>query len=167
MKVAIYSRVSTDKQSHDSQMIELRDYCTRRGWDQVTEYTDQISGGSFSRGGLATMMKEVRRGRLDTLICFKLDRLGRSLGHLVQLIGELTTNKVALICPGQGIDTSDSNPVNQLQLHILGAIAEFERSIIRDRVQAGLKAAKSRGVKLWSTTIILPHRRQLEFTSWV
>jgi DNA invertase Pin-like site-specific DNA recombinase len=148
LKVAIYSRVSTDKQTHDSQLNELRDHCQRRGWDRIVEHTDTISGSKFSRQGLDSLMADVRRGRVDVVLCFKLDRLGRSLPHLAQIIGELTASRVALVCPSQGIDTSGMNPAAQLQLNILMAVAEFERSIIRERVNAGLKAAKARGTKL-------------------
>src|SRR6185436_5151816 len=147
-KVAIYTRVSTDKQTHDSQLNELREYCQRRGWPNVTEYADIISGAKFSRQGLDRLMTEVRRGRLDVIVCFKLDRLGRSLAHLAQIVAELTAHRVALVCPSQGIDTSSHNPASQLQLNILMAIAEFERSVIRERVAAGLRAAKANGTKL-------------------
>lgn len=157
MNIAIYSRVSTDKQSHDSQLNELRDYCQRRSWRNVTEYADVISGAKFSRQGLDKLMAEVRRGRVNVLLCFKLDRLGRSLAHLAQIVSELTTQGVALVCPSQGIDTSGSNPASQLQLNILMAIAEFERAIIRDRVNAGLRAARAKGVKLGRPVTLSEH----------
>jgi DNA invertase Pin-like site-specific DNA recombinase len=82
------------------------------------------------------------------IVCFKLDRLGRSLAHLAQIVGEFAAHRVALVCPSQGIDTSGMNPASQLQLNILMAIAEFERSIIQERVAAGLPAAKANGIKL-------------------
>jgi DNA invertase Pin-like site-specific DNA recombinase len=148
MKAAIYARVSTDKQTHDSQLNELREYCARRNWTNVSEFCDTISGSKFSREGLDRLMTEVRRSKVDVVICFKLDRLGRSLPHLAQIVGELTSHRVALVCPSQGIDTSGLNPTSQLQLNILMAIAEFERSIIQERVSAGLRAAKAKGVKL-------------------
>jgi putative DNA-invertase from lambdoid prophage Rac len=148
MKAAIYARVSTDKQTHDSQLNELREYCVRRNWTNVTEFCDTISGSKFSREGLDRLMTEVRRSKVDVVICFKLDRLGRSLPHLAQIVGELTSHRVALVCPSQGIDTSGMNPASQLQLNILMAIAEFERSIIQERVSAGLRAAKAKGVRL-------------------
>jgi len=157
MKVAIYTRVSTDNQTHDSQLNELRDYCQRRGWAGAAQYADVISGAKFSRQGLDKLMTEVRRGRLDVIVCFKLDRLGRSLPHLAQIVGELTEHRVALVCPSQGIDTSSQNPASQLQLNILMAIAEFERSIIRERVTAGLKAAKANGTKLGRPKTISRH----------
>ena len=75
--------------------------------------------------------------------------LGRSLSHLAQLIDEFSAHKVALVVPAQGIDTSEGNPAGELQLHILCAVAEFEREIIRERVNAGLAAAKKKGVSVW------------------
>src|SRR5262245_49492148 len=113
MKVAIYTRVSTDKQTNDSQLNELREYCQRRGWNRLTEYADVISGSKLSRQGLDKLMADVRRGKLDVIVCFKLDRLGRSLAHLAQIVGELTSHRVALVCPSQGIDTSGQNPASQ------------------------------------------------------
>lgn len=158
MKISIYTRVSTDKQTHDSQLNELREYCQRRGWTNVTEYSDVISGAKFSRQGLDRLMADVRRAKLDVVVCFKLDRLGRSLAHLAQIVGELTAHRVALVCPSQGIDTSGMNPASQLQLNILMAIAEFERSIIQERVAAGLKAARAKGTKLGRPTKLARHQ---------
>jgi putative DNA-invertase from lambdoid prophage Rac len=148
MRVVIYSRVSRDKQSTDSQTVELRSYCERRGWTEVRGYSDRVSGAKFSREGLDALMREIRKGRVDVVVAAKLDRLGRSLPHLAQLISEMTAHRVALVIPTQGIDTSASNPAAQLQLNILCAVAEFEREIIRERVNAGLKAARARGAKL-------------------
>ena len=85
MKAAIYARVSTDKQTHDSQLNELREYCARRNWTHVAEYCDTISGSKFSREALDRLMADVRRSRVDVVICFKLDRLGRSPPHLAQM----------------------------------------------------------------------------------
>lgn len=159
MKIAIYTRVSTDKQTDDSQLNELRDYSQRRGWRNVAEYRDVISGAKFTRNGLDKLLAEARRGRISVVVCFKLDRLGRSLPHLAQIVGEFTSHRVALVCPSQGIDTTSLNPASQLQLNILMAIAEFERSIIQERVAAGLKAARARGVKLGRPDTLERHRR--------
>jgi DNA invertase Pin-like site-specific DNA recombinase len=158
MNIALYLRVSTDRQSTDSQAVELRDYCARRGWSDTVEYSDTSSGAKFSRAGLETMMKDVRRHRIHTVVAFKLDRLGRSLPHLAQLIGEMTTHGTALVIPGQNIDTSASNPAGRLQMHVLMAVAEFEREIIRERVNAGLRAAKARGVRLGRPSSLEKHR---------
>jgi len=159
LKVALYTRISTDQQRHDSQLNELREYCQRRNWQNVTEYCDTISGSKFSREGLDRLMTDVRRGKLDVIICFKLDRLGRSMAHLAQIVGELTSHRVALVCPSQGIDTSGLNPASQLQLNILMAIAEFERSIIQERVTSGLRAAKAKGVKLGRPATLDQHEQ--------
>jgi putative DNA-invertase from lambdoid prophage Rac len=148
MKIVLYLRVSTDRQTTDSQAIELREYCTRRKWGIAKEYSDTSSGAKFSRVGLDALMRDVRHNRVDVVVAYKLDRLGRSLPHLAQLIAELTAHQVALVIPQQGIDTSASNPAAQLQLNILCAVAEFEREIIRERVNAGLKAARARGSRL-------------------
>jgi len=148
MKIAIYLRVSTDRQTTHSQAFELRDYCSRRGWTDLVEYSDTSSGAKFTRKGLDALMREVRKGRIDGIVAYKLDRLGRSLAHLAQLISEMTSHRVALIIPAQGIDTSASNPASQLQLNILMAVAEFEREIIRERVNSGLRAARARGAQL-------------------
>ena len=147
VRVVIYSRVSTDRQLHDSQLQEVRAYCDHRDWKDAEEFSDTASGAKTNRSGLDALMALVRRGRVDVIVCFKLDRLGRSLAHLAQLIGELQANRVALVCTSQGIDTSATNPAAQLQLNILCAVAEFEREIIRERVNAGLKAARARGAR--------------------
>jgi putative DNA-invertase from lambdoid prophage Rac len=157
VRIAIYLRVSTDRQNTDSQALELREYCARRGWTNVTEYSDTASGAKFSRQGLDALMRNIRRHRIDAVVAYKLDRLGRSLPHLAQLIGEMTANRVALVIPQQGIDTSASNPASQLQLNILAAVAEFEREIIRERVNAGLRAARARGKRLGRPSTLEQH----------
>lgn len=146
-RVAVYLRVSTDQQIHDSQERELKDYCGHRGWKNVEWHRDTASGAKQDREGLNDLMQKVRRGRIDIVLAFKLDRLARSLGHMAQIIAELQTHRVALVCPSQGIDTSNNNPAAHLQLNILAAVAEFEKELITERVNAGLAAARNRGVK--------------------
>jgi DNA invertase Pin-like site-specific DNA recombinase len=147
-RIAVYGRVSTDGQSHASQLREVSAYVRRR-WPKakITEYLDKASGARFSRRGLDDLMTHVRQGRVDVLVVYKLDRLGRSLQHLAQLIGEFEAHGTALVATSQGIDTSESNPAGRLQMHVLAAVAEFERSVIRERINAGLAAARERGVK--------------------
>jgi DNA invertase Pin-like site-specific DNA recombinase len=148
-QIAIYGRVSTDAQSHASQLREVRGYVRRR-WPkaEVVEYLDKASGAKFSRQGLDALMANVRKGCVDVLAVYKLDRLGRSLQHLAQLLGEFETHRTSLVATSQGIDTSDTNPAGRLQMHVLAAVAEFERSVIKERINAGLAAAKDRGVQL-------------------
>jgi DNA invertase Pin-like site-specific DNA recombinase len=147
-RVAIYSRVSSDKQSHESQIAEVRAYCLRQDWTDPVLYTDVINGARFTREGLEALMAQVRRGKVDVLACYKLDRLGRSLPHLAQIVEELRAHKCALVCTSQGIDTTYNNPAGQLQLGVLMAVAEFERATITERIKAGLRAKKARGEKL-------------------
>ena len=127
MRAAIYTRVSTDRQSDDSQLGELRDYCQRRGWTPAAEFRDVVSGAKFTRQGLDRLMADIRRRRLDVVVCFTLDRLGRSLPHLAQLVAELAAHGVALVCTSQGIDTSNDNPAGRLQLGVLMAVAEVRK----------------------------------------
>lgn len=146
--IAVYLRVSTNHQSVDSQREELLGYCQRRGWADVQVFDDCASGAVQSRANLDRLMALVRRAKVKTVVAYKLDRLARSLAHMAQIIAELRTHGVALVCPGQGIDTSNNNPAASFQLNILAAVAEFERSLTVERVTAGLAAAKQRGVKL-------------------
>jgi DNA invertase Pin-like site-specific DNA recombinase len=158
-RIAVYGRVSTDAQSHVSQLREVRAYVRRR-WpkSEVTEYLDKASGARLSRSGLDALMSEVRQGRIDVLAVYKLDRLGRSLQHLAQLIGEFEAHATALIATSQGIDTSETNPAGRLQMHVLAAVAEFERSVIRERINSGLAAARDRGAQLGRPRTLHEHR---------
>ena len=142
-------RVSTDDQNTDGQRTQLNDYCQRRGWtERVGWFQDAASGTTRNRGALGVMMDEVREGTVDVVLTWKIDRLARSLNHLAQILEEFRTYKVALVCPSQGIDTTDSNPCAEFQINILAAVAQFERELIVERVKVGIAAAKQRGVKL-------------------
>ena len=147
-RIAVYGRVSTGAQSYASQLREVRAYVRRR-WPkgEFTEYLDKASGAGFTRAGLDALMEKVRQGRVDILAVYKLDRLGRSLKHLAQLIGEFETHDTALVCTSQGIDTSDGNPAGRFMRTVLVGVAEFERDMIRERINAGLAAAREHGTK--------------------
>ena len=101
-QTVIYCRVSTDAQNHGAQLAELRSYCADRKWTNVEEIVDTISGSTSSRKGLDRLMSLVRRGKVASVVCYKLDRLGRSLAHLVQVVTELNNHGVALVVPGAG-----------------------------------------------------------------
>lgn len=155
MAVALYARVSTTEQTTVNQLIDLRQYCAARNWQQVVEYVDVgVSGSKDSRPALDNLVRDAKRRKIDTLIVWKLDRLGRSLRHLILLLDELTALGVAFVSLGEGIDTS--TPAGRLQLHVLGAIAEFERDRIRERVKAGLARAKAQGQRLGRPKIVIP-----------
>ena len=156
MKTALYYRVSTDDQSVEPQQQELRNYANTRNWTIEAEFTDVISGSKSSRASLDAMMARVRRKEFDAVLVVKMDRLARSLSHFAQIVAEFDKHGVALVCPGQGIDTSKTNPAGRLQMHVLAAVAEFERSLIIERTKAGLAAAKARGTKLGKPSVRLP-----------
>ena len=135
-RVALYARVSTTDQTADNQLMELRAYCTARGWTITTEYVDTgISGSTASRPQLDTLIKDARRRRFNAVVCWKLDRLGRNLQHLITLLDEITSLGIGFISLGESIDLSTS--AGRLQLHLLGAFAQFERERIRERGTLG------------------------------
>src|SRR5271165_148347 len=144
---AVYIRVSTLEQRTDSQEQELRRYCRQRGWKNLAFYVDKICGAKTTRPELDRLMRDIRAGNIERLVVYKLDRLGRSLTHLALILDELNRLQVPLIASSQGIDTSNDNPAGRLQLGVLMAVAEFERGIIRERVNLGISAAKARGVR--------------------
>src|SRR6266853_1886347 len=145
---AVYVRVSTKDQKTDSQLRELKRYCQQRGWKKVQFFVDTISGEKSTRPELDRMVKEVRAGRAERVVTYKLDRLGRSITHLCLLVDEMTRLGIPLVCSSQGIDTSGNNPCGKFQLDVLKAVCEFERNLISDRVNIGLAAARAKGVKL-------------------
>ena len=126
MRAAIYARVSTLEQEPENQLQELRRYCELRGWTLV-EYVDRgVSGAKDRRPALDELLRDAKRRRFDVLVCWRLDRLGRNLRHLIRLLDELQALGVGFVTLNEGIDTS--TPAGKLQLHILSAIAEFERA---------------------------------------
>ena len=147
MTVALYARVSTTDQTCDNQLLELRRYCEARGWRIWHEFVDQgVSGAKDRRPALDELVAHARRRRFDVVVCWRLDRLGRNLKHLILLLDELHALGVAFVSLGEGIDAT--TPAGRLQLHLLGAIAEFERSRIQERVRAGLQRVKAAGRRL-------------------
>ena len=148
-RAAIYVRVSTDRQTIENQMRELHRIAQRRGWEVVQEYRDAgISGskGREARPGLDEMLKDAQRGRFDIVMAWAIDRLGRSLIDLLGTIQALEAYGVDLYLDQQALDTT--TPAGKLMFQITGAFAEFERSMIRQRINAGLKRAKAAGKQL-------------------
>jgi len=139
VRTALYCRVSTADQNCEMQLRELCEYLTRRGWESAGEYVDTgVSGAKASRPELDRLMRDARQLRFDAVVVWKLDRWGRSLAHLVSSIQELSALGIRFIAVTQNIDTDESNPMARLLMHLMGAFAEFERELIRDRVQAGV-----------------------------
>lgn len=147
MRAAIYSRVSTTEQTVENQRIELTRYIDARGWSLAKEYADVgVSGAKGRRPALDQMITDAKRRRFDVLVCWKLDRLGRNLKHLITLLDDLQALGIAFVSLGEGIDAT--TPAGKLQMHILGAIAEFERARVAERVKAGLQRARMQGKRL-------------------
>ena len=148
-RVALYLRVSTANQTTDNQRIELGRIAAQRGWTVVeTFHDDGISGskGRSDRPALDRMLKDAVRGKFDLIAVWSLDRLGRSLQQLIETVNELQAVGCDLYMHQQAIDTT--TPAGKLAFSIFGAFAEFERSLIRERVKVGLERAKRHGVKL-------------------
>ena len=148
-RAALYVRVSTDAQTLENQIRELRQVAERRGWNVVEVYRDAgISGakGRDGRAGLDTMLKDASRRRFDVIMAWAIDRLGRSLTDLLHIIQHLEACGVDLYLDQQSIDTT--TPMGRLVFQVTGAFAEFERTMIRQRIKAGLKRAVAQGVKL-------------------
>ena len=143
MKVAIYCRVSTEEQDAKKQEDELLEFSKNRGFEVLKVYTDVISGSKDSRPELNNLMDDAYNNRFNGVLIWKLDRLGRSLQHLIDIVNKFQIWKINLICKTQDIDTSTPN--GKLLFHIFGAVAEFERELIRERTRMGLKKAKNVG----------------------
>lgn len=159
MRVGIYARVSTlIGQSPEMQLAELREYAFRRGWEVFAEYVDSgISGSKESRPELNRLMSDVHLRRFDVVLCWKVDRFGRSLKHLVNALADLDSYSVAFVSLRDNLDLS--TPSGRLMFQIIGAMAEFERSLIQERVRAGLRNAKLKGKTLGRPTLILDRER--------
>ena len=137
MKVCAYARVSTPDQDPDLQLRELRDYASRQGWNIVSTYTDVISGTKARRPGLDRLMTDARLRRFDCVLVWKLDRFGRSLVDCLNNIQILESLGIRFLAVTQGLDTDKRNPASRFLLQVLGAAAEFERSLIVERSRAG------------------------------
>lgn len=147
LRVALYTRVSTDQQTTENQRRELAAYLAARGWQQTREYCDEgISGSLERRPALDELLRDARRRRFDVLVCWRLDRLGRNLKHLITLLEELRSLGIEFVSIGEGIDCT--TPAGRLQLHMLGALAEFERDRITERIRAGMDRRKAQGKPL-------------------
>ncbi len=149
LRIALYARVSTKDKGQDPelQLTELREYATARGWQVVGEFVDVgVSGAKDSRPQLDAMMKLAKSRKIDVIAVWKLDRFGRSLRHLVDALAELEALGVAFVSLRDNLDMS--TPAGRLMFHVIGAMAEFERSLIQERVRAGLVLARSKGKTL-------------------
>jgi DNA invertase Pin-like site-specific DNA recombinase len=145
-RVAIYARVSTSNNGQDTdlQTNELREYAEHRGWRIVREYVDRgVSGCKDSRPALNELLADVHQRKCDVVLVWKLDRMGRSLRHLVNTLAELEARGVAFVSLQDNLDLS--TPAGRLMFNVIGAMAEFERALIQERVKAGIRNARAKG----------------------
>lgn len=155
MRVALYARVSTANHGQDvnMQLRELREYCQRRGLEIAGEYADSASGAKDSRPELNRLMADVRQRKCDAVLVWKLDRFGRSLRHLVNALADLESLNVSFISLRDNLDLS--TPSGRLMFQIIGAMAEFERALIQERVRAGLRNAQAKGKVLGRPQVLV------------
>jgi DNA invertase Pin-like site-specific DNA recombinase len=159
-RIAIYTRVSTTEQTCDSQLRDLREYCRARGWDQVAEYVDEgISGTTDRRPALDELMAVVRKRQVDVVVVAAFDRFGRSVRHLVDTLELFRHLTVEFISLREQIDTG--SPLGQAVFTIIAAIAQLERSLLVERVKAGLRRARDQGKHIGRPRVLVDPR-QLE-----
>ena len=142
-RAALYVRVSSVDQNVETQLCDLRPFAAARGFEIVAEYTDTISGSKAKRPGLDQLMSDARRGKFDIVMVWAFDRMARSVKHFLELLDELNHLNIALISFRENIDTS--GPLGRAMIVIVGAIAELERSLIVERVKAGMRRARLEG----------------------
>jgi DNA invertase Pin-like site-specific DNA recombinase len=161
-RAAIYARVSTDHQTTANQVAELRAAAERHGWEIVGEFVDHaVSGakGRDQRPKLDALMKAAGRREFDVIAAWSVDRLGRSLQHLVAFLDEIHGKRIDLYLHQQGIDTT--TPAGKALFQVCGVFAEFERAMIQERVRAGLKRAKAEGKKLGRPRVSVEIERRI------
>jgi DNA invertase Pin-like site-specific DNA recombinase len=154
-RVALYARVSTSngQQDPEMQLRELREYANHRELTIVGEYIDKMTGSKDSRPALNRLMADASQRKFDAVLVWKLDRFGRSLRHLVNALAELEALGLSFISLRDNLDLS--TPSGRLMFQIIGAMAEFERSLIQERVRAGLRNARAKGKRLGRPRIVV------------
>jgi DNA invertase Pin-like site-specific DNA recombinase len=152
-RAAIYLRVSTIDQHPETQLLDLRQMASQRGYEIVHEYTDRISGVKAKRPGLDTMMADARRGRFDIVLVWASDRIARSVKHFLDVLDELNRLKIEYVSFRENIDTG--GPLGRTIVVIIGAVAELERNLIIERVRAGMRRARLEGQHIGRNPLVL------------
>ena len=148
-KVALYCRVSTLDQTIDNQLIELRDHCSKMGWEIVKEYADEGLSGTLSRDkrpALNSLIKDAYRKRFDSVVCWDISRIGRSMKELILFLSDMKDRGIGICSVRQGFDTSTS--MGEIMFQFVGILSSWEREMIRERTLAGLDRAKREGKTL-------------------
>src|SRR5580698_8751793 len=155
-KAAIYARVSTPDQHVETQLYDLRKLAAQRGFEITREYCDRgVSGSKARRPALDAMMNDGRRGEFSVVLVAAFDRIARSTRNFLEIVDELSSANIEFISAREAIDTS--GPMGRMFLTILGSIAELERSLIVERIKAGMRRAKLEGHKLGRTPLDINH----------
>jgi DNA invertase Pin-like site-specific DNA recombinase len=160
VRAALYARVSTANNGQDSSMQtrELREYCERRGWKSAGEYVDEgISGTKDSRPELNRLISDAHRRRFDVVVVWRFDRFARSVSHLLRALENFKALGIEFISLSEQVDTT--TPTGKMVFTVLGAVAELERSLIGERVKAGLRNARSKGKHLGRPRVIVDAAR--------
>ena len=152
-RAALYMRVSTVDQHPETQLLDLRQMASQRGYEIVHEYTDRISGVKAKRPGLDTMMADARRGRFDVVLVWASDRIARSVKHFLEVLDELNRLKIEYVSFRENIDTGGL--LGRAIIVIIGAVAELERNLIIERVRAGMRRARLEGQHIGRNPLVL------------
>jgi DNA invertase Pin-like site-specific DNA recombinase len=166
MRVALYARVSTvnNGQSPEMQLRELREYCGRRGWEISSEYVDSgVSGARDSRPELNRLMADAHKRHFDIVCVWKFDRFARSVSHLLRALETFKSLSIEFCSFSEQMDTS--TPAGKMIFTVLGAVAELERSLIAERVRAGLRNARVKGKTLGRPQAAITETRLRELLS--
>ena len=145
-RAALYGRISTGDQNLRTQLLDLHQMAAQRGLEIVQEYSDTISGAKARRPGLDELMRDARRGRFDVVLVWAFDRIARSVVHFLQVLDELSHLGIEFVSFRENIDTG--GPLGRAIVIIVGAIAELERSLIVERVRAGMRRARLEGRRI-------------------
>ena len=146
-------------QNCERQLRELREYCTGHHWTISREYVDTDWG--CSRPEFDRLMKDAAQHWFDVVLVWKLDRFGRSVRHSIQQLGALSSCGIRFLATGQGFDTGQGNPTSRMLLLIMTAVADFEREMIRERVKAGIDAAKHKGAKFGRPEVVFDRKKAI------
>ncbi len=146
IRVALYSRVSTEIQNTDGQEAEMKEYAKNRGWEVTRIYRDKMSGAKSSRPALDELMAHARTRKIRIVLVLRFDRLARSVAHLLQALETFRTLGIDFVSISEQLDTS--TPTGKMTFTVLGAVAEFERSLIGERVRMGVENARRKGKRL-------------------
>ena len=152
-RAALYMRVSSVDQHPETQLHDLRQMASQRGYEVVQEFTDRISGVKARRPGLDQMMVDARRGRFDVVLVWASDRIARSVKHFLEVLDELNRLNIEYVSFREQIDTA--GPLGRAIVVIIGAVAELERNLIVERVRAGMRRAKLEGRSIGRPALVL------------